>query len=250
MRNIKILLVEDHSLKPDLIISNVGLPDVSGLDFYGRIEDFLEKERIAFMFFTSQNTENMRRQAMTLGADDFVGKDESINYLMIRIGRIVKRLKYMGAANTKRLLKVFISYAREDAEIAKEIWDLLNHYGVVPWLDKENILPGKDWEMEIKKAINSADVVLTCLSNNSVSKKGFVQKELRFALDVLGLEPEGSVFVIPIRLDDCSIPDSIKMLHCLDYCASNRTERLLSSLSEKAKAVNAMPPSGSITDSE
>ena len=38
--------------------------------------------------------------------------------------------------------------------------------------------PGMDWDLKIKKAVKAADAVLVCLWNNSVTKKGYVQREL------------------------------------------------------------------------
>jgi len=36
--------------------------------------------------------------------------------------------------------------------------------GVDAWLDKKKLLPKQDWELEIRKAVREADVVMVCLS--------------------------------------------------------------------------------------
>ena len=46
--------------------------------------------------------------------------------------------------------------------------------------------------MEIEKAVEAADVVIVCLSNTSVSKEGYIQREFKFALDIALEKPEGS----------------------------------------------------------
>ena len=51
-------------------------------------------------------------------------------------------------------------------------------------MDEINLVPGQDWAIEIKKAVRRSDFVLVCLSASAVTKNGFVQKEIRFALDV------------------------------------------------------------------
>jgi len=51
--------------------------------------------------------------------------------------------------------KVFISYAREDAEIARRIYRDLKALGAQPWLDTEALLPGQKWSQQ----------VATCLSD-------------------------------------------------------------------------------------
>jgi hypothetical protein len=37
-----------------------------------------------------------------------------------------------------------------------------------------------------------------------MSKKGYVRKELRIALEVLDQYPESKAFIIPVRLDECA----------------------------------------------
>jgi hypothetical protein len=49
---------------------------------------------------------------------------------------------------------------------------------------------------------------IALLSSNSVDKVGDVQKELKGALEILDKYPE-SVFIIPVRLDDCKVSHSI-----------------------------------------
>jgi TIR domain len=52
--------------------------------------------------------------------------------------------------------QVFISYAREDINAAQRLYNELKNAGLVPWMDKYSILPGQNWDIEIKKAITSA----------------------------------------------------------------------------------------------
>ena len=98
--------------------------------------------------------------------------------------------------------RIFISYAKEDAAFAKKLYDDLKTAGADPWLDSVNLLPGQDWELEIKKAVRDCTYFLAVISERSVEKKGYVQKELRLAIDVLDELPPGKVYVIPARLDD------------------------------------------------
>jgi hypothetical protein len=74
---------------------------------------------------------------------------------------------------------VFISYAREDFDAARILYDDLRAAGLIPWLDKESLLPGQQWEIEIKKAIENSTYFLAVLSSNSVDKRGYVQKEFQ-----------------------------------------------------------------------
>jgi hypothetical protein len=59
--------------------------------------------------------------------------------------------------------------------------------GVDAWLDKENIIAGQDWELEIRKAVRESDIVIVCLSKQ-FSQKGYRQNEVRIALDEASLQ--------------------------------------------------------------
>lgn len=100
---------------------------------------------------------------------------------------------------------VFISYARENAEDAYKITSLLKAYGINAWFDQEELLAGQQWEIEIRKAIKKSDYVIFLLSNSSLNKRGFVQKEIKQALNILDEFPEHRVFVIPARLELCEV---------------------------------------------
>src|SRR3954453_22368870 len=98
----------------------------------------------------------------------------------------------------------FISYASEDAAAAERVYEeLCLAPGLRPWLDRRELVGGTRWASAIRKAIREADVFVLLLSRSSTTKRGFVQKEIRAALDVLESLPEAAPFVIPVRLEDC-----------------------------------------------
>jgi hypothetical protein len=100
---------------------------------------------------------------------------------------------------------VFISYAREDIDIAYRLYHDLKNAGYNPWIDREILLPGENWKNVIHEVIKETQYFIALLSVNSISKKGFVQKELRLALDMLDEFPENRIFIIPVRVDDCRV---------------------------------------------
>lgn len=99
---------------------------------------------------------------------------------------------------------VFISYAREDLRVVRKLYNDLKRAGANPWLDKESLLPGHRWKVEIKRAIRECRYFLAVLSSNSVSRRGYVHREVAEALQILDEFPESQIFMIPVRLDDCS----------------------------------------------
>lgn len=101
------------------------------------------------------------------------------------------------------MAKIFISYAREDYDAAKRLYDFLVSQGQEPWLDKEDILPGQKWEPALQSAIRNSHYFLAILSPNSVGKRGYIQKEIRLGLDVLEQIPDNQIFLIPVRIAEC-----------------------------------------------
>ncbi len=50
-------------------------------------------------------------------------------------------------------------------------------------------------------------VVVIYLSRKSVSKEGFLQREIRDALSVAEEKPEGTIFAIPVKLEEAEVPE-------------------------------------------
>jgi len=114
--------------------------------------------------------------------------------------------------------RVFVSYAKEDFEAASKLFaDLKQQPQLEPWLDKEFLLPGIEWEPAIMEALRSSHFFVLLLSRHSLGKTGFVQKEINTALNNLEMFPPGSIFFIPARLDESTPLDPrLKKLQYVD----------------------------------
>ena len=144
--------------------------------------------------------------------------------------------------SASRALRVFLCHSSSDKPIVRELYQKLNTEGWMDvWLDEEKLLPGQDWDYEIEKALDNSDAVIVTLSTGSVSKEGYVQKELRFALDIALEKPEGTIFILPVRLDDCERPRRLRSIQGIDYFPLERREfayaRLQRSLELRAHAL-------------
>jgi len=113
----------------------------------------------------------------------------------------------------ERALRVFLCHASDDKVEVKALYRSLVRIGVDAWLDEEKLLPGQVWETEIPKAVKRSDAVVVCLSRKSLTKTGYVQKEIRYALDVADEHPEGALFIIPAKLEECEVPDRLSSRH-------------------------------------
>jgi uncharacterized caspase-like protein len=100
--------------------------------------------------------------------------------------------------------KVFISYSREDQPAAKKLYRDLRSEGFDAWIDCEDLLPGSNWEVEIRRVLRKeARHCIVLLSQKSTNRRGYINTEIREALDVVDEFPESEIFLIPARLDDC-----------------------------------------------
>lgn len=133
-------------------------------------------------------------------------------------------------------LRVFLCHATADKPTVRELYHRLRGDGFQPWLDEEDLLPGQDWQREISKAVAASDVVVVCLSNAALTKAGYVQNEIKFALDAADRQPEETIFLIPLRLEECDVPDRLAGLHWVNFFDPKGYERLLRALRVKAEA--------------
>jgi hypothetical protein len=132
-------------------------------------------------------------------------------------------------AETKPI-QIFLCHASEDRAAVLDIYNRLKALGYKPWLDKKDLLPGQRWQVEIPRAIRASDYILIFLSKTSVAKRGYVQKEFKLALEVLDEIPEGTIYAIPARLDDCPIPNQFSDLHWCNLFEADGFETLLRAL--------------------
>lgn len=119
-------------------------------------------------------------------------------------------------------LRVFICYSRRDVETAKELFEWLHSEGTEPWLDLESLVPGVTFEDEIRQAVTASDVFLVCLSSQVVNSRQYVHREIRFALDAALSVPEGQIYIVPLRLDECDLPPSLSHWQAVDYFADRK----------------------------
>jgi Leucine-rich repeat (LRR) protein len=122
----------------------------------------------------------------------------------------------------KQLL-IFLCHASQDKPVVYDLYTALEaHNWIDPWLDKNKILPGQDWEIVIEEAVENSDVVIIYISNQSISKEGFVQREIRYAYDMALEKPEEKIFLIPLRFEDCDVPRKLKPKQWVDYFGTQK----------------------------
>jgi small GTP-binding protein len=109
---------------------------------------------------------------------------------------------------------VFLSHSSADVTIVRNLATRLKEDGLRVWFDEWQILPGDLIGLKIEEGLEESRTLLLFMSSNS------------FASDWVTLERQTALFrdptnakrrFIPIRLDDCSIKDTLKQYLYIDW---------------------------------
>src|SRR5260221_9131160 len=138
----------------------------------------------------------------------------------------------------KRPLKVFLCHASVDKPKVRELYRYLRKRGIKPWFDEMDLVGGQDWQIEIPKAIATSDAIIICLTKNSVDKEGYIQKEIKFALDKALEMPEGRIFLIPIRFEECEVPFSMSRYQWVDLFNEAGYAKMMKALNFRASQLS------------
>jgi hypothetical protein len=106
--------------------------------------------------------------------------------------------------------RLFLAYAKEDAEIVAQLYSDLTSAGFAVWMDSRNLIAGQNWPRAIEAAIESSGFFVACFSSHSARKRGGFQAEIRYALHCARQVPLDDIFIVPVRLDQCPVPDAIR----------------------------------------
>lgn len=79
------------SLNPDLIILDLGLPDISGMEVLKKLR--LWNQEIAILILSAEGDPQVIVEALNTGADDYVTKPFDINLLLARVNVCLRRSK-------------------------------------------------------------------------------------------------------------------------------------------------------------
>jgi tetratricopeptide (TPR) repeat protein len=148
----------------------------------------------------------------------------------------------------QRKMKVFLCHSSGDKPAVRELYRRLREDGFEPWLDEKDLVPGQAWKQAIEDAVSSSDAVVVCISRSSVTKEGYVNKELKFALDVADEKPEGTIFIIPARLEEAEAPRRLRELQMANLYQEDGYKTLVAALDKRGKTLSHMAPIRLISD--
>ncbi|CAN5702977.1 response regulator transcription factor [soil metagenome] len=113
---------------PDLIVLDLMLPGMSGLDVLEELRRRDETRDVPVLLLTARRAEEDRIAGLRLGADDYLAKPFSPQELVLRVGAILRRVQQSPPAaksgKVVRLGPFLFDVAGARAEVGGEVLDL------------------------------------------------------------------------------------------------------------------------------
>lgn len=100
-------------------------------------------------------------------------------------------------------MRVFISHATEDADLARRLARDLEREGFGVWIAPDSIRHGEEWVDAISQALRECEVLVLLLTPAAV-RSYWVKKEVKLAML---LEPEGQMRILPLEVKPVSETD-------------------------------------------
>ncbi|NDV57366.1 hybrid sensor histidine kinase/response regulator transcription factor [Bacteroides sp. 519] len=126
----------------DLIVSDVMMPQMDGIEFCKYIKNKLETSHIPLILLTAKNKEEDRVEAYNSGADAFISKPFNLSVLHARITNLLRSRKRMGKDFKNQL--VFeakeLNYTSVDEEFLQQAIDCITLHLDDPDFDQEQLL--------------------------------------------------------------------------------------------------------------
>jgi two-component system KDP operon response regulator KdpE len=119
--NGRVALSLHRETNPDLIILDLGLPDIDGVEVTRRIREW---SLTPIIILTVRNHESDKIEALNAGADDYLTKPFGVGELLARIQVVMRRV---GNTGTKPIYKVgdlVVDNNRREVKVAGDIIEL------------------------------------------------------------------------------------------------------------------------------
>ncbi len=88
--------IKAKETKPDLILLDWMLPNISGIDILTKIRSDKNLKHIPVIMLTAKNMESDKVKGLEIGADDYITKPFSIKELLARISSVLRRYNISG----------------------------------------------------------------------------------------------------------------------------------------------------------
>lgn len=218
------------SIVPDLIVLDVMMPEMDGYEVCQHLKTDAKTKNIPILMLTAKGQIQDKVMGFNVGADDYLPKPYEKDEFESRVKALLRRQTSISFDENDLSKLIFLSYARDDLEQVEKIYQILRNQGLNPWMDVHNIISGEDWQHAIYNAIDKCKLFILILSTNSVTRRGMIVKEVKRALEKWNGMLPGDIHVIPIRLDDCPIPELVQHIQVADWEDGNGLNKVLKAI--------------------
>jgi TolB-like protein len=105
---------------------------------------------------------------------------------------------------------VFLSYASQDAGVARRICEALRAAGLEVWFDQSELRGGDAWDQSIRKQIKECALFVPIISPNTQAREeGYFRLEWKLAVDRSHLMADNKAFFVPVLIGDVSEPAAL-----------------------------------------
>lgn len=147
----------------------------------------------------------------------------------------------------ERRLSIFLCHSSKDRAMVDQLYRRLCVEGFEPWFANNSLLPGETWDYKIRRVIEEVDVFIICLTRGSITGDGYIEEELRFALNIAERKPVDERFIIPVRLEQCEVPARLQRWQWVDCYNEINRNRLIRALHRREEELRLLPPPASTT---
>lgn len=131
-------------------------------------------------------------------------------------------------------MKIFLGYASEHTETAREIYSFLKTINDDVWFDKESLVGGDDWDRERAVAQHNADFVVHLISSEVFARPGVVNREIKQTLKLVEDQPIGASYVVFMRLHDLRMPAELIRFQYIDHFRDAWKDQLTQAVAKRA----------------
>jgi hypothetical protein len=97
---------------------------------------------------------------------------------------------------------VFLSYASQDADAARQICEALRQGGIEVWFDQSELRGGDSWDQSIRRQIKTCALFIPVISRNTHERdEGYFRIEGKLAVDRSHLITSNRAFLFPVVID-------------------------------------------------
>lgn len=140
---------------------------------------------------------------------------------------------------------MFLCHSSKDKAAVRTLYERLKRDGFDPWLDEKSLSPGENWRYAIEDEVRASDAFVVCLTKESAKKESFYQKEIKVAFDAADEKPEGTIFIIPVRLEPLEateLPRRLRDTHWANLYETDGYDRLVEALQKRSEAIDVEAP--------